>query len=200
MIRIGLTGGIASGKSTVARFIRENGIALIDADVIAREVLTLYPAILDYLKGRYGDTVFREGELDRKALGKIIFSNEEERKAYMEVIIPFIRKEIGNRMLGLEDDGESVAVLDAPLLFEEGLHEEMDYTILVYCEPEVQLARLMKRDTLTKDEALSRIRSQMDMDRKLRCADFVVDNSYDMDRTFDELGMIFSKIGIGNEE
>ncbi|HSP46699.1 MAG TPA: dephospho-CoA kinase [Clostridiaceae bacterium] len=200
MIRIGLTGGIASGKSTVARFIRENGIAVIDADGIAREVLTLYPAILDYLKERYGNRIFREGELDRKALGNIIFSNEEERRAYMEVIIPFIRKEIGIRMQALEDDGESVVVLDAPLLFEEGLHEEMDYTILVFCEPEVQMARLMSRDTLTRDEALSRIRSQMDMDRKLRCADFVVDNSYDLDGTFDELGMIFSKIGIGNEE
>lgn len=200
MIRIGLTGGIASGKSTVARTIREKGIAVIDADIIAREVLTLYPAILDYLKGKYGNTVFREGELDRKALGRIIFSSEEDRRAYMEVIIPLIRKEIGVRMQTLEDDGESVAVLDAPLLFEEGLHEEMDYTILVFCEPEVQLERLMKRDHLTHEEALSRIRSQMDMDRKLHCADFVVDNSYGLDRTFDELGMIFSKIGIGNEE
>jgi dephospho-CoA kinase len=200
MIRIGLTGGIASGKSTVARTIREKGIAVIDADIIAREVLTLYPAIIDYLKGKYGNTVFREGELDRKALGRIIFSSEEDRRAYMEIIIPFIRKEIGVRMQTLEDGGESVAVLDAPLLFEEGLHEEMDYTILVFCEPEVQLERLMKRDSLTREEALSRIRSQMDMDRKLRCADFVVDNSYGLDRTFDELGMIFSKIGIGNEE
>lgn len=200
MIRIGLTGGIASGKSTVARTIREKGIAVIDADIIAREVLTLYPAILDYLKGRYGNTVFREGELDRKALGRIIFSSEEDRRAYMKVIIPLIRKEIGKRMQTLEDGGESVAVLDAPLLFEEGLHEEMDYTILVFCEPEVQLERLMKRDSLTREEALNRIRSQMDMDRKLRCADFVVDNSYGLDRTFDELGMIFSKIGIGNEE
>lgn len=200
MIRIGLTGGIASGKSTVARFIKEKGIAVIDADGIAREVLTIYPVILKYLREKYGDSIFPDGELDRKALGNIIFSNEEDRKAYMEVIIPCIRQEIEMRMQKLEDDGESVVVLDAPLLFEEGLQEDMDYTILVFCEPEVQMARLMKRDRLAREEAMNRIRSQMDMDKKLYCADFVVDNSYDLDRTFDELGMIFSKIGIGNEE
>ncbi|MBP1918391.1 dephospho-CoA kinase [Youngiibacter multivorans] len=200
MLRIGITGGIASGKSTIVKFISGKGIPVVDADIISREVLELYPKIIDYLKGKYGNLVFKDGVLDRKELGRIIFSSDKDRKAYTDVIMPFIRLEIEKRLDRLESEGCEAAILDAPLLFEEGFEKDMDASILVYADPLVQLQRLMKRNGITEEEAKRMISSQMPVQKKLELADYVVDNSGDLERTKEEIDMVFMKMGIYFEE
>ncbi len=200
MLRIGVTGGIASGKTTVVRHISGKGIPVVDADIVSREVLELYPRIMEYLKAKYGDLVFKNGLLDRKELGRIIFSSEKDRKAYTDVIMPFIRLEIEKRLDELESKGYEAAILDAPLLFEEGFEKDMDCSILIYAEPSVQLQRLMKRNEITEDEARRMITSQMPVKKKLELADYVVDNSGDLERTKEEIDMVFMKMGIYFEE
>jgi len=200
MLRIGITGGIASGKTTVVRHISGKGIPVVDADIVSREVLELYPRIMEYLKAKYGDLVFKDGQLDRKELGRIIFSSEKDRKAYTDVIMPFIRLEIEKRLDELESKGYEAAILDAPLLFEEGFEKDMDCSILIYAEPSVQLQRLMKRNEITEEEARRMITSQMPVKKKLELADYVVDNSGDLEQTKEEIDMVFMKMGIYFEE
>ena len=200
MLRIGITGGIASGKTTVVRHISGKGIPVVDADIVSREVLELYPRIMEYLKAKYGDLVFKDGQLDRKELGRIIFSSEKDRKAYTDVIMPFIRLEIEKRLDELESKGYEAAILDAPLLFEEGFEKDMDCSILIYAEPSVQLQRLMKRNEITEEEARRMITSQMPVKKKLELADYVVDNSGDLEQTKEEIDIVFMKMGIYFEE
>ncbi|MGB4589915.1 MAG: dephospho-CoA kinase [Clostridiaceae bacterium] len=198
MIRIGVTGGIASGKTTIVNYLKCLGLKVIDADLIAREVLDLYPEIMSYLKVTYGDQVIKNGILDRKALGNIIFNSIIDRKNYNDVIMPRIREEVDKRFQELEN--ESFVVLDAPLLFEEKFEEETDVTITIYVDKYTQLKRLMKRDNLTEKEALTRIEAQMDISEKIKKSDFVVNNSGDLTDTITELSLVLKKVGFIDEK
>ncbi|HCW73154.1 MAG TPA: dephospho-CoA kinase [Clostridiaceae bacterium] len=197
MVRIGLTGGIATGKTTIARHLTSLGIRVIDADEIAREVLDLYPEILEYLRSAYGDSVFEDGKLNRKALGRIIFQSEEDRKKYLKVIMPRIREEIGRR---LKEDTAAFVVLDAPLLFEENFHKDVDVTITVYADENVQLQRLMARDGYTEDEARRRIRAQMDLQEKRKLSTYVINNSGKLENTMEDLVKILERLGFYDEK
>lgn len=197
MVRIGLTGGIATGKTTIARHLTSLGIRVIDADEIAREVLDLYPEILEYLRSTYGDSVFEDGKLNRKALGRIIFQSEEDRKKYLKVIMPRIREEIGRR---LKEDTAAFVVLDAPLLFEENFHKDVDVTITVYADENVQLQRLMARDGYTEDEARRRIRAQMDLQEKRKLSTYVINNSGKLEDTMEDLDKILERLGFYDEK
>ena len=196
MVKIGLTGGIATGKTTVSKYLQSLGIKVIDADVIAREVLALYPEIMDYLEENYGDRVIKEGKLDRKALGKIIFQSDEDRRKYLQVIMPRIRQEIEKR---LEESTEEITVLDAPLLFEEGFHKDVDLTITVYADESVQLQRLRERDGYTEEEARNRINAQMSLKEKMNLSTFVLNNSGSLEDTLLDLHAILEKIGFEYE-
>lgn len=193
-MRIGLTGGIASGKSTVSLYLASLGMEIIDGDLLAREVLVLYPEILTYLQDTYGDLIFQEGQLDRRALGRIIFQDEEKKRAYLDVIMPKIVEEARIR---LKEAKGSFVVLDAALLFEEGLEKDVDITVTVFVPYEVQLERLLKRDGLTVSEAVSRIRSQMPLAEKKRRADHVVDNSGSREETYQQINEILKSLGFG---
>lgn len=193
MVRIGLTGGIATGKTTMTRHLRSLGIPVIEADVVSREVLEIYPEIGEYLRSTYGEAIYEDGVLDRKALGRIIFQSEDHRKRYRDVIMPRIRQEIEKRLRETQDE---LVVLDAPLLFEEDFQKDVDVTITVYAREEVQLARLMERDGYTKDEARRRIAAQMDLREKMRLSDFVIDNSGSLEESLQELDGILERIGI----
>ena len=193
-MRIGLTGGIASGKSTVSLYLASLGMEIIDGDLLAREVLVLYPEILTYLQDTYGDLIFQEGQLDRRALGRIIFQDEEKKRAYLDVIMPKIVEEARKR---LKEAKGSFVVLDAALLFEEGLEKDVDITVTVFVPYEVQLERLLKRDGLTVSEAVSRIRSQMPLAEKKRRADHVVDNSCSREETYQQINEILKSLGFG---
>ncbi len=193
-MRIGLTGGIASGKSTVSLYLASLGMEIIDGDLLAREVLVLYPEILTYLQDTYGDLIFQEGQLDRRALGRIIFQDEEKKRAYLDVIMPKIVEEARKR---LKEAKGSFVVLDAALLFEEGLEKDVDITVTVFVPYEVQLERLLKRDGLTVSEAVSRIRSQMPLAEKKIRADHVVDNSGSREETYQQINEILKSLGFG---
>lgn len=174
--RVGLTGGIATGKSSLSRHLRLQGIPVIEADQVAREVLTLYPEILEYLKATYGDAVVEEGALNREALATIIFKDPEKRRAYEAVIMPRILQEIHRRMDLLSEAGVPLLVVDAPLLFEVGLDAAMDSIITVVTRRETQVARLMGRDGLTEEAARRRIAVQMPLEEKARRSHVVIDN------------------------
>lgn len=198
MIKIGITGGIASGKTTLVNYMKCLGLKIIDADLIAREVLDLYPEILAYLKETYGDRIFKNGILDRKALGNIIFNSKSDRENYSAVIMPRIKEEVYKRFQ--EQKHESFVVLDAPLLFEENFEEETDVNITIYVDKYTQLKRLMERDKLSEKEALARIEAQMHISEKLKKSDFVVNNSGDLTDTITELSLVLKKVGFIHEK
>ncbi|MCY7494279.1 dephospho-CoA kinase [Bacillus safensis] len=178
---IGLTGGIASGKSTVSQMIKEQGIRVVDADVIAKEAVAKGTPALQQIVQTFGeDVLLPNGELNRQQLGAIIFSDEEKRKQLNAIVHPEVRKE----MLKQRDEGvsqkETFVVLDIPLLFESQLESLVDRIIVVYTTPELQLSRLMNRNDLSEEEALNRIYSQQPLEEKCKKADRVIENTQDL--------------------
>lgn len=178
---IGLTGGIASGKSTVSQMIKEKGIRVVDADIIAKEAVSKGSAALHQIVQTFGEEVLLpNGELNRQQLGAIIFSDEEKRKQLNAIVHPEVRKE----MLKQRDEGvsnnETFVVLDIPLLFESKLEGLVDRIIVVYTTPELQLSRLMNRNDLSEEEALNRIHSQQSLEEKCQKADRVIENTKDL--------------------
>lgn len=178
---IGLTGGIASGKSTVSQMIKEKGIRVVDADIIAKEAVSKGSAALHQIVQTFGEEVLQpNGELNRQQLGAIIFSDEEKRKKLNAIVHPEVRKE----MLKQRDEGvsnqEAFVVLDIPLLFESKLEGLVDRIIVVYTTPDLQLSRLMNRNDLSEEEALNRIHSQQPLEEKCQKADRVIENTKDL--------------------
>ncbi|OLO27848.1 dephospho-CoA kinase [Alkalihalophilus pseudofirmus] len=191
---IGLTGGISSGKSTVSNLISTIGIPIIDADVIAREVVEPGESAYEQIVAHFGSRVLQEdGTIARKRLGEIIFNDENERTVLNSIVHPAIRK----RMLETKDrllaDGYSVVVYDIPLLFESDLRHMVDKILLVYVDEHVQLERLMERDQSTKEEALSRINSQMPLKDKCQLSDEVINNNGSLEETKQQLIDILTK-------
>lgn len=181
MIKIGLTGGIGSGKSTVSKMMAANGIKVLDADLVARNVLAIYPEILEKVKIEFGDVFFDwRGEFRRKEFGNYIFRFPQQRIKYEKIIIPYIKKEILEALDRYESNGEKIIVLDAPTLIENGLHTSMDYVILVYTDTKIQLQRLKDRDKLSVGDANSRINSQMQLEEKKHYANIIIDNNKDL--------------------
>ena len=198
MMKIGVTGGIASGKTTIVNYLKSLGLKVIDADLIAREVLDLYPEILAYLKETYGERIFNDGILNRKALGNIIFNSRRDRENYNNVIMPRIKEEVEKRFQELKH--EKFVVLDAPLLFEEKFEDETDVNITIYVDKYTQLKRLIERDNLTEKEAWARIEAQMHISEKIKKSDFVVNNSGDLTDTITELSLVLKKVGFIHEK
>lgn len=179
MVIAGLTGGIASGKSTVSAVLAEAGARVIDADRIARDIVrrgtTAYQRIIAHF-GRH--LLQTDGEIDRRRLGEIVFDAPQERRALEEIVHPGVREETARRLEHLRrEDADAVVVLDVPLLFESGMHRGLAEVIVVYVPEAVQLERLMLRDRLPEAAALARIRSQMPLDEKKALATRVIDNS-----------------------
>lgn len=184
MIKIGLTGGIGTGKSTVSKILSSEGLKIIDADLIAREVLEKNPRILDMIRTQFGSGFFDwRGEFRRKEFGNHIFRFPKQRIKYEGIIMPYIRDTIEKEFEKHEKNGEKLVVLDAPTLIENKMHTEMDYVILVCADNSVQLKRIMNRDKLTKSEAVSRINAQMPMEAKKEFANIIIDNNNDLIET-----------------
>ncbi|NWI29329.1 DCAKD protein, partial [Sula dactylatra] len=185
MFLVGFSGGIASGKSTVVAVLRELGCAVIDADVIAREVVQpnfkAYRQIVHY----FGTKILLEnGEINREALGNIIFFHPEKQQLLNSITHPEIQKEILKQILKYFLLGYRYVILDIPLLFENKRFTKfMKYTVLVYCDPPMQRSRLMKRNGLSRVEAEARIASQLPLDEKRKLASYVIDNSGDWENT-----------------
>ncbi|AYD39867.1 dephospho-CoA kinase [Clostridium fermenticellae] len=197
MLKIGLTGGIGSGKSTVSKMLSDMGFCILDADKIAREVFEIYPEILVDVKKKFGNNFFdKNNELKRKEFGNYIFQNKDERKKYENIIIPFIRKESFLRLDKCEMSGEKVCVFDAPTLIENNFHKYMDINLLVWVNFNTQIERVKKRDGLSYKEVLNRINSQMTLEEKRKFVNYIIDNSSSVVQTRDNLYIVLNKIGI----
>ncbi|KAJ6660656.1 hypothetical protein lerEdw1_017653 [Lerista edwardsae] len=185
MFLVGLSGGIASGKSTVVAVLQELGCAVIDADVIARQVVQPHFPAYQRIVHCFGPEILLEnGEINREALGSIIFSQPEKRKLLSSITHPAIVKEMLKQILKYFVLGYRYVILDIPLLFEtNSLTRFMKHTVLVYCDPQAQLSRLMQRNGLTQIEAEARITAQMPIDQKIKLADHIIDNSGDVETT-----------------
>ena len=178
---IGLTGGIASGKSTVSQMIKEKGIRVVDADIIAKEAVSKGSPALHQIVQTFGEEVLLpNGELNRQQLGAIIFSDEEKRKKLNAIVHPEVRKELLEQRDEGVSNNETFVVLDIPLLFESKLEGLVDRIIVVYTTPELQLSRLMNRNDLSEEEALNRIHSQQPLEEKCQKADRVIENTKDL--------------------
>ncbi|HEX6594606.1 MAG TPA: dephospho-CoA kinase [Bacillota bacterium] len=175
---IGLTGSIASGKSTVSLMFDDLKIPVIDADKIAREVVEPGERAYEEIVHHFGKDILRKDlTLDRKKLGEIVFSDDEQRKILNGIVHPAIRKKMLERRDRFVERGERCVVLDIPLLYESNLTHYVDRTIVVYVDPSVQLERLMDRDEYTEEEAQKRIDAQMSIREKAKLADAVIDNN-----------------------
>lgn len=184
MRAIGLTGGIGSGKSTVARLFREEGIPVVDTDRISREiVLPGMPAHVEIVR-RFGtDILLPDGGIDRKKLGSIVFADPAMRAALEEITHPRILSGIREALSALASGGHDIAIVEAALIHEKGRQGVVEAVIGVRCGRSLQIERLMRRDGIPRAEALRIISSQMDSEEKVFSSDYVIDNSGDMEGT-----------------
>jgi dephospho-CoA kinase len=170
-----LTGGIATGKSTVANYFLEDGFVVIDADKIAHEMLDRHQ---DKIVELFGAEYVKKGSVDRKGLGTLIFSNKKEKLRLEKLLHPLIFEAI-EKEAEEQDKLKKPYLIDIPLFFETKRYP-IDKSIVVYTPRKIQLERLIKRDGSTKEEAQKRIDSQIDIDKKKQLGTYVVDNSYDL--------------------
>ncbi len=178
---VGLTGGIASGKSTLAAALRELGAPVIDADALARDAVRRGSPALARIAAEFGpDVLGPDGELDRKAMAARVFADPSARERLEAIVHPAVRAGVAAETARLAAAGHPLALYDVPLLFERGLDREVDGVVVVYAPPEVQVARLRARDGMTPAEARARLDAQMPIDEKARRADVLVDNSGDL--------------------
>ncbi|QXE89352.1 dephospho-CoA kinase [Geomonas subterranea] len=174
---IGLTGGIASGKTSAAQLFEKLGAAVIDADQLAREVVQPGEEALARIAETFGDKVLNpDGTLNRAALGGIVFADPSARRTLEGITHPAIKKRAEEKLRRLREAGTGTAFYVAPLLFEAGITSRVHEVWVVYLDRETQIERLMVRDGLSREAALSRIASQMPMEEKKKLGKIVIDN------------------------
>jgi dephospho-CoA kinase len=193
---VGLTGGIATGKSTVDVVLRDLGAVIIDADVLAREVVEPGEPALAEIAAEFGPTVLGpDGRLDRKALGAIVFAEPERRRTLEAMTHPRMRERLLRRIDELTAEHfRGLVFYDAAVLIESGSHLLMDRLVVVIADEAAQIARLMARDAIDRDEALRKIKSQMPLAEKAKLADYVIDNSGDPITTEVEVRRVYQAL------
>jgi dephospho-CoA kinase len=197
----GLTGGIASGKSTVAARFRGRGVPVIDADELAREVVAPGSAGLRSLAETFGAGVLGpDGSLDRKAMGRLAFADESARKRLNAITHPLISRLTTERAAALASRGEPLACYEAALIVENGVADAFRPLVVVGCSEEIQLTRIQARDGTSLAEALSRVRAQKPLADKIAVADFVIDSSGSLQtgalRTDEVLRAVCLRVGV----
>ena len=197
-MNIGLTGGIACGKSTVSDMLVRRGALLIDADRIAREVVEPGAPALGQVIERFGaDLLLPDGSLNRKKLGERVFGNPGALKDLESLLHPPIRATIRARMQDYETQHpDKLVVVDVPLLYESGLQAMYKEIMVVYVPRAVQMERLMKRDSLTEEQAVQRLNAQMPIEKKKELADIVIDNSGTIEETEEQIERFWSERGL----
>ncbi|MCT7948594.1 dephospho-CoA kinase [Ancylothrix sp. C2] len=172
---IGLTGSIATGKTTVSNYLAEKyGLPVFDADILAREAVAVGSPILEKFASRYPDILLADGSLNRPKLGSIIFNNSDERRWVESQIHPYVRQRF---VEAISNTSHPTIVLAIPLLFEAQMTDLVTEIWVVYCNPETQIKRLMQRDNLSQEQAETRIKSQMSLEEKCNLATLILDNS-----------------------
>jgi dephospho-CoA kinase len=192
MIKVGLTGGIATGKSFVLSVLEDLGCQVIDADRIAHEAIEPdKPAYSDIVK-RFGHGILlADGRIDRQKLGSIVFGDEKARLELNAIVHPRVfeaQQRWFDELSSVQPD--VIAVVDAALMIETGSHKRFDCLVVVHCAPDIQLSRLMSRNKLSREDALKRIGSQMPSKDKLQFADYVIDTSGTMEGTRDQVRLL----------
>ncbi|MCB4205214.1 dephospho-CoA kinase [Deferribacterales bacterium Es71-Z0220] len=195
---IGLTGNIASGKSTVAKMFAELGCYTIDADEVSRKVMSkgesAYNGVVEY----FGDNILdNNGNIDRVKLKGIVFNEPEKKEALEKIVHPAIleyEKKLVSNIKGKDD--KAIILTQAALIIEKNTYDRFDAVMVVYVDEETQLQRLLKRDGIDKDLAMKIIKSQMPIEEKIKYADFIVDNSRDLEFTKSEVDRVFEAIKI----
>lgn len=196
-IVIGITGGIASGKSTISNIIRSLGFVVVDADIAAREVVMPGEPAYQKIIETFGEEILLENkEINRAKLGSIIFHNEEKRLILNSIVHPAVRQKMLADKDAAIERGEKTVFMDIPLLFESKLTYMVDRTILVYVDENTQLKRLIERNQLSKEDALARIQSQMPLSEKKALADAVIDNNGTIDQSKEQLLEILRQWGV----
>ena len=181
MIRVGLTGGIATGKSTVAKLLRAAQYPVIDADQVARDIVRPGTPTLLEIQHRFGSSILTSnGELDRDALRQIILSNPEAKRDLEALTHPLIRSTISHWLEQQSQKEQIAAFVEAALLIETGSHESYDLLVVVTCSPQQQLSRLLARNPISEQEALGWISKQLPLEHKEQIADFVIRNEGSM--------------------
>ncbi|MEZ4598502.1 MAG: dephospho-CoA kinase [Syntrophotaleaceae bacterium] len=195
---LGLTGGIASGKSTIADIFRQFGAAVVSADVLAREVVRPGSAVLAAIAEHFGRGILYEtGSLNRKAMAELIFRDPGARSALNTITHPAIAELADRKFDELKRSGAQLIVYDVPLLFEAGAERQVDKVLVVNLDREQQLLRLQKRDGISLDQAEKRIASQMPLREKVARADFVIDNSGSLEETVRQVRELLDRLGAG---
>ncbi len=198
MFRIGLTGGVGCGKSTVSRYLSSLGIPIVDGDRIARAATEPGSAVLSEIGRVFGkEMLFPDGRFDREKMASLVFSDEEKRQALNGIIHPFVWQKAVAEMLAAEAAGHRRIVLDMPLLIEIGWHLRVNAVWVVAVPKEMQILRVCQRDGVTREQAMARIRNQMPTERKIGYADVVIDNSGPIEETYRQVDAALSKIGQG---
>jgi dephospho-CoA kinase len=192
---VGLTGGIASGKSSVAKTFAELGAQIVDADQVAREVVEPGQPAYDDIVAAFGrEILLPEGGIDRKKLGGIIFGDPEKRKILNQITHPRIAARTQEKLMALGAAGAKVALYEAALLVENGVHRGLGGLIVVYCNEEEQIARMMRRDGFSREEAVNRVRAQAPLSDKLAVATWVIDTNGPIEETRKHVERVWGEI------
>lgn len=195
MITVGLTGGIASGKSTVSAMFREHGIPVICADELAHEAVKLGSPALLKIRQIFGNDVFDlNGDLDRTALGSKVFGNHELKTQLEHIIHPVVARKKDELLEHYAGLGHSIVVVDVPLLYETGWDKTVDVVVVVYVKRDLQEQRLVARNGLTPDEAAARLNSQLSIEEKKNRAHILIDNSGSIDETRSRLAQVVEEL------
>lgn len=192
---LGLTGGIATGKSTADEFFKNKNIPIIDSDKVAHNIMNVGKPAWKKVKETFGtDYLNSDQSVNRKKLGKLVFNNEAELKKLNEITHPLIYQEIQEKIKTEKDKNVPLVIVDAPILFETGGQNYCDKTVVITLPPKIQLERLMARNNLSKEDALSRINAQMPLEQKEKLATYVVDNAGTIEELDSKLEQVLKKI------
>jgi dephospho-CoA kinase len=196
MLIVGLTGGVASGKTTVSEILREEGAYIIDADEIARELVQPHKPAWNELRKAFGEEIFeKDGSIRRKKLAAIIFANPQQKKILNQILHPQIKKEMERRLKEIgQRNPETIVVIDAALLVETGDYREMDKLIVTTSTETQQIERLRKRNGMNPEEAQRILSSQMTSEEKLKVADFVIRNEGSLEETKEMAKKVFQEL------
>ena len=191
---IGITGSIACGKSLVSNYLQEKGYTIIDADKIGHMALE-NDEVKKQLVNKFGKSILKDNEVNRVTLGKLVFENNENLKELNNIIHPQIRKNISEQLQVHKN--EKLVFVDVPLMFEAKFDDLVEKIIVISLDEKIQLERLMNRNSLSKEEALQRIKSQIPVREKEKLGDYVVDNSFTQENTYNQVDRILEKLKLG---
>jgi dephospho-CoA kinase len=191
---IGLTGNIASGKSEISKILKKLGAVIIDMDKIGKEVQTKnIDNVVKKIKEAFGSEFVRNGKVDRKKLGDFVFKNKEALQKLNKIMIPAMTKLLKEKLKEYKEKSAEVVVIDAAILFEAGWDKYADEVWVVYAPRELQLKRLMNREKISENQALARINAQMDIYKKMKKADYIINNVGDLNNVKKQVKKLWTK-------